>query len=87
MLFQVAKLLMVGVAMKFGTDDQTVDGFIREKLGVDSVGYLSVEGMLGVLSRPAESYCTACWTGDYPVRIPEGMSKKSCGEMLPLIEG
>jgi len=60
---------------------------IREKLGVDSVGYLSVEGMLGVLSRPPESYCTACWTGSYPVEIPAGMSKKSCGEMLPVIEG
>lgn len=56
---------------------------IAELLGVDSVGYLSVEGMLSCVSGPADHYCTACWTGDYPVPIPEGMSKKSCGE-LPL---
>ncbi|MGE0707664.1 MAG: amidophosphoribosyltransferase [Planctomycetota bacterium] len=60
---------------------------IRELLGVDSIGYLSTEGMLSVLCRPASDYCTACWSGDYPVPIPAGMSKKSCGEMLPVVEG
>jgi amidophosphoribosyltransferase len=53
---------------------------IAAALGVDSVGYLSVEGMLGTLSSPADHYCTACWTGDYPVPIPDGISKASCGE-------
>jgi amidophosphoribosyltransferase len=47
---------------------------------VDSLGYLTVEGMLSVLSNPASAYCTACWTGNYPVPIEEGTSKKSCGE-------
>ena len=47
----------------------------------------AVEGMLGVLSRPASHYCTACWTGRYPVPIPEGMTKKACGEALPVVEG
>ena len=57
-------------------------------LGVDSVGYVSVEGMLSCVSKPPESYCTACWTGDYPVAIPEGMDKKSCGESaVPIVEG
>ncbi len=53
---------------------------IARQLEVDSIGYLSVEGMLAALSRPPSSYCTACWTGRYPVPIPDGMSKKSCGE-------
>jgi len=54
---------------------------IAARLEVDSVGYLSVEGMLGAVSGPPEHYCTACWTGRYPVPIPEGIHKKSCGEL------
>ncbi|MEZ6187385.1 MAG: amidophosphoribosyltransferase [Planctomycetota bacterium] len=56
---------------------------IAQKLEVDSLGYLSVEGMLSTVSGPPGHYCTACWSGDYPVPIPEGLGKKSCGE-LPL---
>nr|XP_061797922.1 uncharacterized protein LOC133589473 [Nerophis lumbriciformis] len=35
----------------------------------DSLGYLSLEGMLGCLGGADSSYCTACWTGDYRVSI------------------
>lgn len=35
----------------------------------DSLAYLSLEGMLSCLSGPKESYCTACWTGEYRVDI------------------
>lgn len=60
---------------------------IRERLGVDSVGFLSVEGMLSTVSQPADHYCTACWTGRYPVAIPDGMTKKACGETAPVVDG
>jgi len=44
---------------------------IREILNLDSLGYLSVEGMLSCISsHPPENYCTACFTGDYPVTPP-----------------
>lgn len=33
----------------------------------DSVGYLSLEGMLQCVSFPKENYCTACWSGKYPI--------------------
>lgn len=60
---------------------------IRRRIGVDTLGYLSVDGMLAELSKPKSSYCTACWTGEYPVKIPPGIGKKSCGEtLLPLAE-
>ena len=36
-------------------------------LGVDSLGYLSLEGLLQSLSGDPSSYCTACWSGDFPV--------------------
>jgi amidophosphoribosyltransferase len=50
---------------------------VARLLEVDSLGYLSVEGMLACLSQPGSSYCTACWTGDYPVPIPAGLSKEA----------
>ena len=40
-------------------------------VGADSVAYLSMEGMLSALSGEPESYCTACWSGDYRVQISE----------------
>ncbi|MFA6281233.1 MAG: amidophosphoribosyltransferase [Candidatus Omnitrophota bacterium] len=42
---------------------------IETYLGVDSLGYLSLEGMLKCLRHPASSYCNACWSGDYPVKF------------------
>ncbi len=38
---------------------------IRQFLGVDSLHYLSKEGMLACVKHAADSYCTACWDGDY----------------------
>jgi amidophosphoribosyltransferase len=48
---------------------------IEEWLGVDSLGYLSVEGLLAAVSKPAHNYCTACWTGKYPVKPVDAMDK------------
>ena len=39
---------------------------IRRYLGVNSLGYLSLEGMMKALGRPGD-YCTACWSGTYPI--------------------
>jgi amidophosphoribosyltransferase len=44
---------------------------IRDFIGADSLGYLSVEGMLQAFGRPQQSTCTACFSGIYPVEIPE----------------
>jgi amidophosphoribosyltransferase len=44
--------------------DKTVEE-IRAFLGVDSLGYLSPEGMLECVADEGETYCTACFTGDY----------------------
>jgi amidophosphoribosyltransferase len=48
---------------------------IRKHIGVDTLGYLSVEGMLSAVSEPKEHYCTACWTGKYPVPPVDEMDK------------
>src|SRR6476661_3593855 len=42
---------------------------IRQFLGVDSLGYLSLEGMLRA-AGPNSEYCHACFSGQYPTRIP-----------------
>ena len=48
---------------------------IRKHIGVDTLGYLSVEGMLSAVSSPKDHYCTACWTGKYPVPPVDPMDK------------
>ncbi|HXI84668.1 MAG TPA: amidophosphoribosyltransferase [Verrucomicrobiae bacterium] len=39
---------------------------IREFLGADSLGYLSLDGMIASTGLPANEFCTACYTGNYP---------------------
>jgi amidophosphoribosyltransferase len=43
-------------------------GQIKEYLGVDSLCYLSIEGMLKATGLPPEDYCVACFSGDYPIK-------------------
>ncbi|MCG8460833.1 MAG: amidophosphoribosyltransferase [Holophagales bacterium] len=55
---------------------------IREYVEADSLAYLSVDGMLGCLSGPGESYCTACWTGEYRVPVPPENPRQ--GQLFPI---
>ncbi|PKL49071.1 MAG: amidophosphoribosyltransferase [Planctomycetes bacterium HGW-Planctomycetes-1] len=48
---------------------------IKEFLDADSVGYISLEGMLSCASFPKEHYCTACWTGNYRIPIQTVVNK------------
>lgn len=48
---------------------------IADYLGVDSLGYISLEGMLASASRPADHYCTACWSGKYPIPVSKVVNK------------
>ncbi len=48
---------------------------IKDYLNVDSLGYLSEEGLLSAVSFPKENYCTACFTGNYPTKITDEMDK------------
>jgi amidophosphoribosyltransferase len=44
---------------------------IRDFVGADSLGYLSVDGMLTSTGVPTERFCHACFTEGYPIPIPE----------------
>ena len=52
---------------------------IREELGVDSIGYLSLEKLLeSVPSDHGQSYCTACFSGQYPTPIePDALKNEN----------
>jgi len=43
---------------------------IRKYIGADSLGYLSLDGLLSAVGAARQSYCTSCYTGQYPVAFP-----------------
>ncbi len=47
---------------------------IADFIQVDSLGFLSLEGMLGVM-KDKDAFCSSCFTGDYPVHIPTNSDK------------
>ncbi len=48
---------------------------IKEFLEVDSVGYMSLEGLLSCATLPAKNYCTACWSGKYKIPVDTAVNK------------
>ncbi|MGE4196139.1 MAG: amidophosphoribosyltransferase [Phycisphaerales bacterium] len=75
----------------FGVDFATRDQLIAHKrsveeirafLGVDSLHYLSLEGMLSCVTRPKESYCTACYSGDYRLDPEHPVSDEVTGSQM-----
>lgn len=68
----------------FGTDIDSKDKLIACKMeisdiakhiGVDSLGYLSIEGVLNIAKEADCSFCTGCFTGKYPIEVPKEMPK------------
>jgi amidophosphoribosyltransferase len=52
---------------------------IREHLGVDTLGYLSLDGMLGSVPDGPHGFCHACFSGDYPTPPPTDPDKLRFG--------
>ena len=48
---------------------------IAEQIGVDSLYYLSWEGMLEATRESTTSFCSACFTGNYPITIPAPLKR------------
>jgi amidophosphoribosyltransferase len=48
---------------------------IREFIGLDSLGYLSMKNMVQATSIPKDNLCMACFDGQYPVPIEEEFNK------------
>jgi len=49
---------------------------IRKFIGVDSLKYISLKGMLNSMMLPKENFCTACFTKDYPEPVNKCFTKK-----------
>ncbi len=49
-------------------------------LGADSIGYLSVPGMVKATGHRGENFCLACFDGNYPVPVPAGAGKDVMGK-------
>lgn len=56
----------------------TVDEIARH-VGVDSLGYLSLDGMLGAVPDGPDGFCHACFSGDYPTPPPTDPDKLRFG--------
>jgi amidophosphoribosyltransferase len=50
---------------------------VGEFLEVDSLAYLSLDGLLGCMKDSADHYCTACWSGRYKIPIDQPQTKFS----------
>ena len=48
---------------------------IRRSIGADSLGYVSLEGLIESTQVAENKLCGACFTGTYPIRIPVDMSE------------
>jgi len=75
----------------FGVDFATRDQLIahnrsveeiRVFLGVDTLHYLTIQGMLSCMDRPSRSYCTACYSGDYRLDPEHPVSEEVTGTQL-----
>ncbi|MHB1295638.1 MAG: amidophosphoribosyltransferase [Anaerolineae bacterium] len=45
---------------------------IERQIGADSLGYLSLEGMISAVGRPMDQFCVACFSGEYPFEEKAG---------------
>jgi len=48
---------------------------MAEYLGVDSIGYLDIDGMVRATGLPMNEFCLACFNGQYPIPIDQELDK------------
>jgi amidophosphoribosyltransferase len=56
---------------------------VRDFIGADSLGHLSIEGLIKAVALPKDIFCTACFTGDYPIPVQLEMDKLALETMSP----
>jgi len=61
---------------------------IRDYIGADSLGYLSVAGLIKAVALPQDIFCLACFTGEYPIPVQLEMDKmaletRGAGQQVP----
>jgi amidophosphoribosyltransferase len=53
------------IATGLGVDE------VRAAIGADTLGYISLQAMIEATGQPADRLCTACFTGKYPIDLPD----------------
>jgi amidophosphoribosyltransferase len=66
----------------FATREELIAGScsvaeICDSIGADSLGYVSLDGLVAATEQPAGSLCRACFDGKYPVPVPDSELGKS----------
>jgi amidophosphoribosyltransferase len=76
------EMLKIKLNTEVVSDSQIIEA-IRLEIGADYLGLLSLEKSLQitaqVLGVNIDDICMACVTGEYPINIDDGLTKKSCG--------
>jgi amidophosphoribosyltransferase len=44
---------------------------VRRSIGADSLGYVSLEGLVAASEQPRTRLCSACFDGEYPIPLPD----------------
>ncbi|MEV7093840.1 amidophosphoribosyltransferase [Amycolatopsis sp. NPDC051045] len=64
-----------------------LDG-IRRSIGADSLGYISLDGLVAATEQPKSRLCMACFSGEYPIALPEdALIGKHLLESLDAVNG
>ncbi|MGH2739281.1 MAG: amidophosphoribosyltransferase, partial [Actinomycetota bacterium] len=48
---------------------------VRGFIGADSLAYLSLDSLVRATGAPKDSFCRACFDGEYPIPVPADLSK------------
>jgi amidophosphoribosyltransferase len=59
---------------------------VRDFIGADSLGYLSIDGLIKAIGLPKDIFCLACFTGDYPIPVQIEMDKLALETSMPAEE-
>ena len=59
---------------------------VRDFIGADSLGYLSIDGLIKAIGLPKDMFCLACFTGDYPIPVQIEMDKLALEAAVPTEE-
>jgi len=60
---------------------------VRDFIGADSLGYLSIDGLIKAVALPKDTFCLACFTGDYPIPVQLEMDKLAIETMTARQQG
>lgn len=60
---------------------------VKDFIGADSLGHLSIDGLIKAVALPKDIFCMACFTGDYPIPVQLEMDKLTLETMSTDYQG